>query len=69
MPVSLTVDEFNRGIQFWRSRPRWSQQFHNEFYAELATQNPNGNFTPQWWQGFLPRLQRWVATPACRTRS
>jgi hypothetical protein len=60
--LPVTAEEFDRGVQFWRSRPKWSQQFHNEFYAEMAAQNPNGDFTMQWWHRFLPHLQRWIAT-------
>jgi hypothetical protein len=58
--MSLTVAELNAGITYWRTT-RWPQDFHNAFYGEMAEANPNGNFTPQWWSGFLPILSAWKA--------
>ncbi len=60
--MALSIAELERGVKYWRRRPKWNQDFHNEFYRQLSEENPQGNFTAQWWQTFLPRLQRWVAT-------
>lgn len=58
----LTLDEFDRGVVFWRTRDTWPCDFHNEAYQVWDRLNPNGDFTPAWWSGFLPRLQAWIAT-------
>jgi hypothetical protein len=56
------MEEFADGVAFWRSRRTWPADFHNADYERWSQQNPNGNFTLSWWQGFLPRLQAWIAT-------
>ncbi len=58
--MSLTIDELNAGISYWRTT-RWPQDFHNAFYCDMARANPNGTFTPKWWDGFLPILSGWRA--------
>jgi hypothetical protein len=58
--MPLTIDEFRRGVEFWRTR-RWDQDFHNRFYGQLAAANPHGQFDLGWWETFLPRLVRWRA--------
>jgi hypothetical protein len=55
--------ELADGVAFWKSRPRWPADLDNMDYEEWAEQNPNGNFTLNWWhQHQLPRLRLWIAT-------
>lgn len=60
--MSLTLTEFERGVAYWREKPRWDQDFHNAFYEEMAAANPHGAFDDRWWEGFLRVLHAWVAT-------
>jgi hypothetical protein len=54
--------ELEDGVTFWRSR-RWPLDLHNAEYERWARENPNGNFTAEWWREHqLPRLTRWIAT-------
>lgn len=53
--------EFAAGVQWWRTQTRWPRDFHNADYEVLATANPDGAFSDDWWAGFLPRLTSWVA--------
>jgi hypothetical protein len=64
--MSLTMHEFKRGVAYWETT-RWPKDFHNGFYGDLAQQDPRGNFTEAWWQGFLPHLRTWKATRPART--
>ncbi len=57
--MALTMREFEAGIAYWRER--WPRDLHNCFYAQLDAENPRGDFTPQWWGGFLPHLTAWKA--------
>lgn len=54
----LSQVDFESGIQAWP----WDKSFHNDFYEQLARENPNGEFDASWWETFLPRLRRWKAT-------
>jgi hypothetical protein len=47
-------------MDFWRTT-RWPKDLHNGFYAQLDAEDPRGDFTPQWWTGFLPHLTSWKA--------
>ena len=61
--VSVPLRELRDGIAYWRSQTRWPKDLHNAKYAEWAGQNPNGNFTVDWWDRYqLPRLSGWKAT-------
>jgi hypothetical protein len=54
--------ELADGVTFWRSR-WWPSDFHNAAYEQWAQENPNGDFTLEWWKRYqLPRLTRWIAT-------
>lgn len=57
--MALSKQEFDTGVRNWPARWRG---FHNDFYARLATENPDGQFTPEWWESFLPDLRAWKAT-------
>ena len=60
--MSLTIDEFERGVTYWRNETKWPHDFHNAFYKEMAVANPRGVFDDFWWAGFLPVLRAWRAT-------
>ena len=34
--MSSTEAEFERGVAYWRRKPKWDQDFHNAFYEEMA---------------------------------
>ena len=54
--------ELADGLAFRQSRPRWASDVGNAAYEQWAGNNPNGNFTPTWWQSYqLPRLSSWRA--------
>jgi len=54
--------ELADGVSYWRSRPRWPSDLNNAEYEKWARDNPNGNFTLDWWQQYqLPRLREWLA--------
>ncbi|GFJ93103.1 hypothetical protein [Phytohabitans rumicis] len=53
--------EFLLGVQWWRTRTSWPNDFHNTDYEVLAAQNPDGAFVDDWWTVFLPRLTSWLA--------
>jgi hypothetical protein len=59
--MTLDLKSLSDGIAFWHSRPKWPNDFHNNDYRKLAIENPNGEFTREWWDVFLPRLQAWIA--------
>src|SRR5260370_4821821 len=67
-PVRDASREMREGPASWRSHP-WPADLHNADYEEWAGQNPDGDFTPDWWHRYqLPRLKRWIATrPVSRT--
>lgn len=58
--MAVTAQEFEAGMAHWRRRG-WPTDLHNGFYARLDAQNPRGDFSPQWWAGFLPHLTAWKA--------
>lgn len=58
--MALSRQEFGDGVRVWPAG--WGQDFHNRFYAQLTNENPGGEFTPEWWETFLPNLTRWKAT-------
>lgn len=61
-PASAALTELRDGVAYWRSR-KWRPDLHNADYEQWAGQNPNGDFTPEWWHRYqLPRLTRWIAT-------
>jgi hypothetical protein len=55
------LQELVAGIAFWRSRPLWPDDFHNGDYETWAAENPDGDFTDDWWFPFLRRLRDWIA--------
>ncbi len=59
MPFNL--DELQAGVNYWRNT-NWPQDFHNQFYIDLAAHNQIGLFTPGWWPGIFQRLRSWRAT-------
>jgi hypothetical protein len=63
LPISmpLTLNELEQGIHHWRNSTSWPQDFHNEFYRNRADIHPNGLFTREWWDRFVPVLSRWRA--------
>ena len=61
--MAFQLNELNQGIAYWRRRPNWPQDFHNDFYRCIGTEIQNyGLFNQQWWDAFLPRLRQWRAT-------
>jgi len=56
------MEEFAAGIAFWKGRGAWPADLHNADYVRWAAENPGGNFTLAWWEGFLPTLHAWRAT-------
>lgn len=61
--ASPALRELADGITFWRSHPNWPADLDNMDYVAWDRQNPNGNFTLDWWnQHQLPRLKLWIAT-------
>jgi hypothetical protein len=60
--MSLTEKEFLDGATFWNTSTKWPADFHNSDYRKWSDENPRGNFTEEWWTGFLPTLNRWKAT-------
>ena len=62
----LTIDEFNRGINFWNTKPRWPNDLHNAFYISLQNalhnnweiENP---FNEELIRIIINPLQTWVA--------
>jgi hypothetical protein len=63
--MSAQFRELHDGVALWRPHPRLLTDFHNSWYEIWNHQNPHGAFTPSWWSGFLPILQRWIATRPC----
>ena len=59
--MAVTSDDLNSGVRYWRTTG-WPLDFHNNDYTALAAQNPNGNFSAQWWAATLSRLHQWRAT-------
>jgi hypothetical protein len=59
---SLARRELDAGVAFWRGRAAWPADFHNSDYKRWARENPDGNFTLDWWKEFLPTLHAWRAT-------
>jgi hypothetical protein len=58
-----SLRELRGGLAYWRHSTSWPSDLHNACYCEWATQNPQGNFTIEWWdQCQLPRLRNWRAT-------
>jgi hypothetical protein len=58
---SVEMRELADGIAFWRRRG-WPTDLNNAEYKEWAHENPNGNFTLEWWQQYQrPRLRSWLA--------
>lgn len=56
---SVSLRELRDGIYYWRNRTRWPADLHNAEYEAWARQNPNGNFTIEWWERHqLPKLSR-----------
>jgi hypothetical protein len=60
--VNAAIRELADGVAYWRSHG-WPADLNNAEYDEWARNNPNGNFTLDWWQQYqLPRLREWRAT-------
>lgn len=59
--MALTIEQLEKGIEYWHLT-RWPKDFHNSFYEEMASKNPNGNFTVDWWDDFSKELRKWRAT-------
>lgn len=59
--MSHEMQELADGVAFWHGR-QWPADFHNSKYVNWAKQNPNGDFTLNWWHQFLPILRDWKAT-------
>jgi len=59
--MSHEMQELADGVAFWHGR-KWPADFHNSEYVKWAKQNPNGDFTLNWWHQFLPILRVWKAT-------
>lgn len=62
--MTMTLQEFRLGLDKWPQS--WDRDFHNGYYARLAAENPQGDFTSAWWQAFLPHLQAWRAIRPAR---
>jgi hypothetical protein len=60
--MPLTKAELDQGVNYWRDKTRWPDDFHNDFYRYMASANPHGAFDDAWWTGFLPELRKWRAT-------
>ena len=59
--MNTAIRELADGITFWRTRG-WPSDLGNAEYEKWARENPDGNFTLDWWQQYqLPRLRRWIA--------
>ena len=59
MPFNL--QHLQAGVLYWRNT-NWPQDFHNQFYIDLAGHNEMGLFTGDWWPGILQTLSSWRAT-------
>jgi hypothetical protein len=59
MPFNL--QELQAGINYWHNT-NWPQDFHNQFYIDIAAHNQIGLFTPHWWPEIFQRLRSWRAT-------
>lgn len=59
--MALTIQEFENGVAYWKDQTTWPDDFHNRFYARLAAESPNGQFTAAWWMPFLKHLTAWRA--------
>jgi hypothetical protein len=59
--VSVNQADFIAGMRYWATTS-WPPDYHNADYNSLAAQNPHGNFTDQWWDATLRRLNQWKAT-------
>jgi hypothetical protein len=51
------MQELSDGVAFWR-RTTWPSDLHNSDYEEWAAENPNGNFTLDWWQQHQLPMER-----------
>jgi hypothetical protein len=58
--MPLTVTELSAGIAYWRNTS-WPQDFHSAFYSRMQAATPQGRFTQDWWNCFLPELTKWRA--------
>lgn len=60
--MSFHLEELNQGIAYWKNT-KWPQDFHNQFYQEIAAiRQAHGLFNQGWWDAFLPILRQWRAT-------
>jgi len=62
MSVDMALREFRAGIEFWNTRRGWPRDLHCAEYREWANDNPDGDFSDEWWTSFLHRLGTWRAT-------
>ncbi|MFZ3264883.1 MAG: hypothetical protein WA172_12855 [Terriglobales bacterium] len=61
--MSLTVEQLNAGIHYWRTTD-WPQDFHNEYYQTVVSslRPKDGRFDLEWWDRFCSILRDWAAT-------
>jgi hypothetical protein len=57
----FAMRELEAGVKAWVKRG-WPKDFHNSLYQWLATLDPNGEFTMDWWDRLYPTLRAWRAT-------
>jgi hypothetical protein len=59
----------SQGIRYWRDeKPKWPQDFHNQFYIDLAILRKDG-ITEQWWRAILQHLRGWRAVRPLRPQT
>jgi hypothetical protein len=57
--------EFEDGLRYWKTRPKWPADLHNAFYRRRA-EITDGRFTDTWWGQTLRDLHAWIATRNAR---
>ncbi|GAA0936504.1 hypothetical protein [Virgisporangium aurantiacum] len=57
--------EFDDGVAFWATRPKWPADLHNRFYADQQAIT-DGAFTSTWWNVTRRKLYDWRATRGAR---
>lgn len=61
MSTFVTVDNLRAGIRDWTTRTHWSQDFHNQLYAELERCRRADPTLALWWDTAVMALGQWKA--------
>lgn len=63
--MAFTLDEFNRGIEYWNRQNNYPDDFHNQFYQYISAQigdlNRNNLFNQEFVAILYPYITRWKA--------